>query len=50
MQDGKNLFFPDEAFLGRDWAVGGALDLLDGMNAVDKVVVVGIFSGDRMTE
>jgi predicted alpha/beta superfamily hydrolase len=50
MQDGKNLFFPEEAFLGRDWAVGGALDLLDGMNAVDKVVVVGIFSGDRMTE
>lgn len=50
MQDGKNLFFPEEAFLGRDWAVGSALDLLDGMNAVDRVVVVGIFSGDRITE
>ena len=50
MQDGKNLFFPEEAFLGRDWNVGGALDLLDGINAIDKVVVVGIFSGDRMTE
>lgn len=50
MQDGKNLFFPEEAFLGRDWALGGALDLLDGMNAIDKVVVVGVFSGDRMTE
>ena len=50
MQDGKNLFFPEEAFLGHDWNVGGALDLLDGMNAIDKVVVVGVFSGDRMTE
>ena len=50
MQDGKNLFFPEEAFLGHDWEVGGALDLLDGMNAIDKAVVVGIFSGDRMTE
>ena len=50
MQDGKNLFFPEEAFCGSDWNVGGALDLLDGMNAVDKVIVVGIFSGDRMAE
>ena len=50
MQDGKNLFFPDEAFLGRDWNVGGSLELLDGMNAIDKVVVVGIHSGDRMAE
>jgi enterochelin esterase-like enzyme len=50
MQDGKNLFFPEEAFLGRDWSVDEALQLLDGMNAVDKVVVVGIHSGDRMAE
>ena len=50
MQDGKNLFFPEEAFLGRDWAVDEALELLDRMNAVDKVVVIGVFSGDRMTE
>jgi predicted alpha/beta superfamily hydrolase len=50
MQDGKNLFFPEEAFLGRDWDVHGALALLDGMNAIDKVVVIGIHSGDRMTE
>ena len=50
MQDGKNLFFPEEAFNGRDWKVGGALDLLDRMSAIDKVVVVGIFSGDRMTD
>jgi enterochelin esterase-like enzyme len=50
MQDGKNLFFPDEAFLGREWTVDEALELLDGMNAIDKVVVVGIHSGDRMKE
>jgi enterochelin esterase-like enzyme len=50
MQDGKNLFFPDEAFLGREWTVDEALQLLDGMNAIDKVVVVGIHSGDRMAE
>jgi predicted alpha/beta superfamily hydrolase len=50
MQDGKNLFFPEEAFLGRDWQVGEALSLLDTMNAVDRVVVVGIHSGDRMNE
>lgn len=50
MQDGKNLFFPDEAFAGRNWSVDDSLQLLDGMNAVDKVVVVGIHSGDRMAE
>ena len=50
MQDGKNLFFPDEAFAGNEWHVDENLQLLDGMNAIDKVVVVGIYSGDRMTE
>ena len=50
MQDGKNLFFPDEAFLGREWKVDDALHLLDGMSAVDQAVVVGIHSGDRMGE
>jgi predicted alpha/beta superfamily hydrolase len=50
MQDGKNLFFPDEAFQGREWKVDNALHLLDGMNAVDRAVVVGIHSGDRMGE
>jgi predicted alpha/beta superfamily hydrolase len=50
MQDGKNLFFPEEAFQGREWRVDEALHLLDGMNAVDRAVVVGIHSGDRMGE
>jgi enterochelin esterase-like enzyme len=50
MQDGKNLFFPEDAFLGREWKVDEALALLDSMSALDQVVVVGIYSGDRMTE
>ena len=50
MQDGKNLFFPEEAFGGQDWGVGGSLQLLDSMNAIDKVIVIGIHSGDRMAE
>jgi predicted alpha/beta superfamily hydrolase len=50
MQDGKNLFFPEEAFGGREWQVDETLHLLDGMNAVDRVIVVGIYSGDRMGE
>ena len=50
MQDGKNLFFPAEAFGGQDWGVANSLQLLDGMNAIDKVIVIGIHSGDRMAE
>ena len=50
MQDGKNLFFPEDAFLGREWGVGEAVQLLDTMNAVDRVVIVGVHSGDRMGE
>lgn len=50
MQDGANIFFKDEAFLGRDWEVDETLDLLDSMNLVHKVLVVGIYAGDRMRE
>jgi predicted alpha/beta superfamily hydrolase len=50
MQDGKNLFFPDEAFQGREWQVDESLDLLDSMSVVDRVVVVGVHSADRMQE
>jgi len=50
MQDGKNLFFPEEAFLGQEWHVDEALGLLDATNAVDPVIVVGVHSGDRMRE
>jgi predicted alpha/beta superfamily hydrolase len=50
MQDGGNLFFPEEAFQGHDWHVGESLSLLDSMSAVDRAIVVGIYSGDRMIE
>jgi predicted alpha/beta superfamily hydrolase len=48
MQDGKNLFFPEDAFLGRHWKVDRALTLLDAMNGIDQAVVVGVYSHDRM--
>ncbi|HEX8598249.1 MAG TPA: alpha/beta hydrolase-fold protein [Chloroflexia bacterium] len=50
MHDGKNLFFPREAFGGQPWAVNATMDLLDSMNVIDKVFVVGIDTDDRMTD
>ena len=50
MQDGQNLFFPDEAFLGHDWKVEGTTATLRAMSAVEDLVIVGIHSGDRMRE
>ncbi len=50
MQDGQNLFFPDEAFQGQDWQVEQTGDDLRAMNAVEDVLILGIHSGDRMTE
>lgn len=50
MQDGANLFFPDEAFQGRDWQVDDVLHLLDSMSAIDRVLIVGVHSGDRTRE
>lgn len=50
MHDGSNLFFPEEAFTGQTWEIGQTMDLLDAMNLVDKVIVVGVYAGDRMTE
>lgn len=50
MQDGSNLFFPQEAFMGQDWGVEDKLTLLNQMNAIQQTMIVGIFSGDRMRE
>ncbi|MSP26691.1 MAG: alpha/beta hydrolase [Myxococcales bacterium] len=50
MQDGRNLFFPHEAFGGREWQVDETMDRLDQMNAVRKVIVVGIAPIDRMKD
>ncbi len=50
MQDGQNLFFPEEAFLGNDWKVDRIGDVLRSMNAVEDFLILGVYSGDRMTE
>lgn len=50
MQDGQNLFFPDEAFMGRDWEVDGTSRTLAAMGAAEDIVFVGIHSGDRMLD
>ena len=50
MQDGQNLFFPHEAFLGADWQVDETSQTLRAMRAVEDFVIVGIHSGDRMRD
>lgn len=47
MQDGQNLFFPGEAFQGHHWRIAETLSLLDSMNLVDKVIVVGVYPNAR---
>ena len=50
MQDGQNLFFPDEAFMGRDWAVDRTSQTLRTMRAIEDFVIVGVHSADRMAD
>jgi len=50
MQDGQNLFFPDEAFGGHDWMIDETLEVLQAMNLVRRVVVVGVYPRDRMVD
>ncbi len=50
MQDGQNLFFPDEAFMGSDWKVDETGDVLRAMGAVEDFLILGLYSGDRMAE
>src|SRR5207245_4666769 len=50
MHDGNNLFLKEEAFLGNTWRTDEVLNVLDRMNAIEEVIVVGIFPNDRMRE
>jgi len=50
MQDGQNLFFADEAFGGKHWRVQETLAVLESMNLMRQVIVVGIYPRDRMRE
>ena len=47
MQDGQNLFFPDEAFGQQHWRIAETLARLDAMNAIAQVIVVGIYPNAR---
>ncbi len=42
--DGANVFLPEEAFSGEDWALDETLDQLDALNLVDKLIVVAVYS------
>ncbi len=50
MQDGQNLFFPNEASMGQHWKVSESDQILHAMGAVEDFLVLGIYSGDRMNE
>lgn len=50
MNDGQNLFFPREATFGHDWKIAETLRLLEAMNAVDKLLVVGVYPLERETD
>src|SRR4051812_20643853 len=47
MQDGQNLFFPEEAFMGNEWQVDETRDTLSAMSSIEDFVFVGIYSEDR---
>ncbi|HBP18221.1 MAG TPA: hypothetical protein DEA08_10565, partial [Planctomycetes bacterium] len=50
MHDGRNLFFPDEAFLGHEWKIDDHLDRLDAMSLIDRTIVVGIHAGESRND
>jgi predicted alpha/beta superfamily hydrolase len=50
MHDGHNLFFKEEAFVGNTWRTDEVLEMLDKMNVIEEVIVVGIHPNDRMIE
>jgi enterochelin esterase-like enzyme len=47
MQDGQNLFFPEESFGGAHWRVRETLAVLDSMSLIRKAIVVGVYPRDR---
>lgn len=50
MQDGHNLFFPEESFAGETWRMQETLRVLQDMALTRQVIVVGIHPGDRGQE
>ncbi len=47
LQDGQNVFFPGASSNGTDWRIRETLSLLNDMNAIDKVIAVGVYPRDR---
>lgn len=47
MNDGHNVFLPEESATGQDWDVQGMLARLDEMTSVEQVIVVGVYPADR---
>ena len=50
MQDGQNLFFPEEAFRGQDWEVDETSQVLRAMRAVEDLIIVGVYSGEQRND
>ena len=50
MHDGRNAFFPEEAFLHREWQVDETLDLLTRMSVIDELIVVALYTPYRMAD
>jgi hypothetical protein len=50
MQDGQNLFFPQEAFQHKDWEVDETSQVLRAMRAIEDLIIVGVYSNERRNE
>lgn len=50
MHDGGNVFFAEEAFLGKEWEADETMDVLNRMNIIQEVIVVAIYPQNRMQE
>jgi hypothetical protein len=50
MQDGQNLFFPHEAFQHKDWEVDETSQVLRAMRAIEDLIIIGVYSGERREE
>ena len=50
MQDGQNLFFPEEAFQRKDWQVDETSQVLRAMRAIEDLIIIGVYSNERREE
>jgi enterochelin esterase-like enzyme len=50
MQDGANLFFPDESYSGHAWDVQHTMDLLIALGLIRPTIVIGVYPAARMAE